>query len=126
MAYVYYSHKFEEEVPLLDEKEWEEFAPYLTSYWQNTMKRKTGTRYETPEFVEAADKYEKMTGYRPSSFDYQNYFRLSSYGRPCEKCQKPFRTPKAKICAECGYELPQGEIAGPITKQMMEIKRVVI
>ena len=30
------------------------------------------------------------------------HHRLSAIGPDCGKCGKPLRTPKAKICAECG------------------------
>ena len=41
--------------------------------------------------------------------------KASQYGRICPSCEKPFRTPRAKICPECGYTLPEGEVAGPLT-----------
>lgn len=42
--------------------------------------------------------------------------RASTYGRLCPSCDKPFRTPRAKLCAECGYHLPEGEVAGPLKR----------
>ena len=41
--------------------------------------------------------------------------RASDFGRFCPSCDKPFRTPRANLCAECGYQLPEGEVAGPLT-----------
>jgi|GEM_PF-3576980 len=116
MPYKFYSHKFKEEIPLLDDDEWEQFSPFLTAYWRDLKNHRPRSKYETPKFREAAQKYFLMTGYRPLSFDYQNYFRLSQYGRPCENCGKPFRTPESTMCAECGFELQDGEKAGPITE----------
>lgn len=28
--------------------------------------------------------------------------RLTDYGPPCPHCGRPYRTPNAKLCAECG------------------------
>jgi predicted amidophosphoribosyltransferase len=43
--------------------------------------------------------------------------RMSNYGSLCPNCQKPFRTPRAKMCAECGYTLPEGTLAGPLLER---------
>lgn len=63
--------------------------------------------------TEAMDLYEQMTGCRLDHPEMLYAVRLSHYGRPCPECAKPFRTPRAKLCAECGHELPPGEVAGP-------------
>jgi hypothetical protein len=51
---------------------------------------------------EARTRYRQITG-----FDEPNpvaiwHHRLSLFGPPCNVCGKPLRTPRAKLCAECG------------------------
>ena len=72
---------------------------------------KTGEMISTPS-QPALDAYEKLTGYRLDNSKHLWFVRLSDYGRPCPACTKPFRTPQAKYCAECGIALPDGEKAG--------------
>jgi hypothetical protein len=62
---------------------------------------------------EALNYYEHLTGIRLSDPDELYWVQLSRYGRICTACGKTLRTPKAKLCAECGVELPPGEIAEP-------------
>ena len=95
------------------EKEWAEFAPFLNKYFEGAKSKIGQPRHTISEFTFAADKYEQMTGYRPFSFDYCNYLRLSRFGSECPKCKNLFRTPQAKKCMKCGFELPDGETAGP-------------
>lgn len=54
----------------------------------------------------SADRYFKLTGFRLSTLYDVFYVRRSAYGPDCPACRKPFRTPKAKFCAECGHGLP--------------------
>ncbi len=71
-------------------------------------------RAKAPEGLKALDAYEQITGVRLDHPDQLYVVRLSDYGRPCPECAKPFRTPRAKFCAECGFQLPDGEVAGPV------------
>jgi hypothetical protein len=64
---------------------------------------------------DALDRYEKISGIRLAHPDELYWVQLSRYGRPCPNCEKPFRTPRAKLCVECGFELPEGQVAGPAT-----------
>lgn len=63
----------------------------------------------------ALDYYEQLTGIRLPDAEQLYWVQLTRYGRTCPQCGKPFRTPKAELCAECGLELPSGEVAGPAT-----------
>ena len=47
--------------------------------------------------------YTKITGFPETNANAVHHHRLSLYGPPCPECGKPFRTPQAGFCAECGY-----------------------
>ena len=76
------------EIPMLEEHEWAELLPYL-------QQGSGGAQ-------EVRARYKQITG-----FDEPNpiaiwHHRFSLFGPPCEVCGKPLRTPRAKLCAECG------------------------
>lgn len=113
-----YSYQIGKKVPLLTDEEYEPVARALTNRIREIQayRKEHGCSIEEARpnvSSEAMDLYERMTGYRLDHPEMLFAVRLSSYGRPCPECAKPFRTPRAKLCAECGYELPTGEQAGP-------------
>ena len=60
--------------------------------------------------------YHGLTGDNLSNF-YELYHVCGwHFGRLCSSCKKPFRTPRARFCAECGFRLPSGKVAGPLTR----------
>ena len=52
------------------------------------------------------DECQRLTGLPPTATTRKLMLshHLSNYGPPCPECGKPFRTPKATFCAECGYK----------------------
>lgn len=110
MAVYEYSYKFGGIVPLLTEAEW---ARYCEDVSHAIMTLKQPKKLQTSAETEALiARFEKEFDYRLSSIFAMQMLQLSNYGRKCPECSKLFRTPKAKICAECGFELPVGETAG--------------
>ncbi len=55
----------------------------------------------------AYELYEKLTGYRPkpNSFDHMWYHSVENFGPECKSCGKNLRTPRAKLCVECGTKV---------------------
>ena len=46
--------------------------------------------------------FEELTGEKViCDFNHLPKHRISLYGELCKKCNKPLRTPQAKICANC-------------------------
>ena len=115
-----YCFRLGKSVPLLTDEEYEKVRVHLSSIrkeiWRH--RREHGSSLsEAYDHVfatsKALDVYETLTGYRLEHTDQLHAIRLSLYGRPCPECSKPFRTPRARLCAECGFKLPDGEVAGP-------------
>lgn len=106
------------DVPMLTDEEYEPLANVLTDRVREIQAYRQKhqcslAEAQTKVSSEAMDLYERVAGCRLDHPEMLYAVRLSDYGRPCPKCGKPFRTPQAKLCAECGYELPPGEMAGP-------------
>jgi hypothetical protein len=117
MPITLYSFKLKRELPLLSDEEYHPIEQALTNRIKGIKEYRLQHRVSLEEAKrnscdDALDYYERLTGVRLSNADELYWIRLSRYGRICPQCGKPFRTPKAKLCVECGLELPQGEIAG--------------
>ena len=118
MPRILYSYKLKREVPLLTDEEYEPINRALRDGHRQILvyRRKHGCSVEEAKIGArqgALELYERVTGWRLERPDMLYHVKLSAYGRPCPECGNPFRTPRAKLCAECGYELPPGETAGP-------------
>ena len=117
-AYCYQTKRI---TALLDEAEWEAFEPVVKNMRKGIKEYReekgVGLReaFESaPSVLAAQAKYEMLTGEQIDHPDQLWIVRAALYGRCCPGCGKPFRTPKAKMCPECGYQLPNGEVAGPL------------
>jgi len=96
------------EVPMLDEAEWAELAPFLSpiinriqSYREQTgasLSDATKLGYEQP----ALAKYFELSGFRESNVNALWHHRLSQHGPPCPHCGKLLRTNRSARCVECG------------------------
>ena len=45
--------------------------------------------------------YERITGFHETNIGAIYHHRLSLYGPPCNKCNRPLRSPNAKLCGSC-------------------------
>lgn len=109
MPTVHYCWRCGVEVPMLDEAEWAELDPVLSSMIRHIQgyREKTGASladavklgHEQP----ALDKYFELTGFRESNVNALWHHRLSQHGPPCSCCGKLLRTSRAARCVECGH-----------------------
>jgi hypothetical protein len=95
-------------VPMLEEHEWEsiqELANPIEAI-KKYRKKENASLVASKQAVEdiICKRYEEMTGFRETNFLAVMHHRLSDYGPICENCGKPFRTPRAKFCAACGWK----------------------
>ena len=104
---------------MLDELEWHQVIPLLRdgveAIKQNRLHNKVGVQ-KAKEAASAQDvlaKYLETTGFNETNAEVLWHHRLSLYGPPCHACGKPLRTPRAKLCAECG---------APVTGQVASLK----
>ena len=94
-------------VPMLEESEWDEVGPLFDLDVQDT-KQMRGEGLPDEEIKatlksRACERYEAITGMREQNVFTLWHHRRSLYGPDCPSCGRPFRTPDARFCAECGY-----------------------
>lgn len=53
-------------------------------------------------FKELLDYYNELTGFGETEPNAIMHHALGQIGPDCERCGKPYRTPKARLCAACG------------------------
>ena len=84
------------EIPMLNEKEYEIAEKLYRKGF------KVPERDREKRFKELLDFYNELTGFEETEPNAIMHHRISIYGTDCEKCGKPYRTPKASFCAFCG------------------------
>jgi len=97
------------EMPMLDESE---YAEIFTLYGQGMRATKEfRIKWNLPldqarpeeRMRPLLTRYEQMTGYKETVANAVMHHRLSMYGPPCNRCGKPLRTPRAKLCGACMF-----------------------
>jgi hypothetical protein len=108
MAKTIYCWRCKREVPMLEEHEWEKISPRLQDGGQEIKEYRRAhgaSLHEAEKQIYgqgALEHHFKITGFRETSVDALWHHRLTRFGPPCQVCGKPLRTPRAKLCAECG------------------------
>lgn len=108
MARELYCWRCDKVLPMLDDDEWARMGPVLSQAWSRIKRHCRQHRVGPHEAMQVAgrdafDFYERLTGYRETSFEAIWHHQASRYGPPCALCGKPLRTPQAKLCAACGH-----------------------
>lgn len=99
------------EMPMLDEVEYANVARLNNESIRATkeFRERTGASLKDPSIDErfrpVRDEYERMTGMKESNHNAILHHRLLLYGPPCERCQRPLRTPQAKLCGSCMFPI---------------------
>lgn len=112
MAETHYCWRCQIDVGLLDEDEWTEIVPLLREAFRDIKGYRSKTHAELSEDLErsqaipALQRYKEMTGFSETNINAIWHHRRANYGDPCPDCGKLLRTPKAKLCPECGYMKP--------------------
>ena len=105
-----YCWRVETFLPMLAEDEWAEISPLLTNTIQKIKDYRAIHGCDIPTAREKCSpetvaKFEQLTGHKNIGYDLIFYLRRKDYGPTCSNCSKLFRTPKAKLCVECGHRL---------------------
>ncbi len=93
---VKYCWRCKMEVPMLNKQEFT-IASKLYGKGFQVLKKDRQER-----FKELLDYYNDLTGFGETEPNAIMHHSLQQIGPDCEKCGKPYRTPKAKLCAACG------------------------
>ncbi|MDA7426116.1 hypothetical protein [Thalassococcus lentus] len=121
MPFHTYAYRIGRDAALLNEDEWDQIAPLLDArivkiqkYREQTGVSIAEARQYEPYGQEAMKRYFELTGIELEHPEELYGLKKSEYGSLCPGCSKPFRTPRAKICACCGYRLRSGQVAGTL------------
>ena len=94
-------------MPMLDEVEYAEIARLFSesTLAVKDFRRMHETSLQDTPLAELYEpvyaEYERITGMKESDHDEIMKHRISLYGPPCKQCNKPLRTPQAKLCGAC-------------------------
>lgn len=86
------------EVPMLDD---DEYLIAYNLYREAFDVNKSGIPLKQ-RFKPLLEYYKEVSGFEETIPNAIMHHKISMYGPPCEKCGKPYRTPKASFCAACG------------------------
>lgn len=95
---IMYCWRCKQDVPMLDDDEYEEIYKLYGECFYNRDKSKTIDE----RFQPVSDEYERMTGVANCHYNAIMHHKISRYGEPCSQCGKPLRTPQASYCVYCG------------------------
>jgi hypothetical protein len=96
------------DIPMLEEHEWEDVHPHLLEGIQRIKdfrQKHSASLAEAKGQIHgrgALERYFHITGFRETNVNALWHHRACQFGSPCRNCGKPLRTPRAKLCAECG------------------------
>ena len=112
----FWSHKLGLTVTLLTDDEHTRLWKLVRRAHVRRNRRLTVRHLAGRFWLTMAHRYYRRIGGTISIDPHPSYYwtRASLYGRPCEACGRPYRTPQASYCAECGHEVPGGGVAGPL------------
>ena len=94
MPKLMYCWRCQMEIPMLTNEEFDEFKAVFTRPFPEDKREQL-----------ALDFYHQLTGFYETNINAITHHIASQYGPPCRKCNKPLRTPRAQICAACGWGL---------------------
>ncbi|THU32541.1 hypothetical protein FAM09_27515 [Niastella caeni] len=86
------------DVPMLEGDEAKKAYELLSEGFSNPD---GGSSFKS-RFKALIDYYKEITGVEESHPNVIMHHIVETYGPPCEKCGKPYRTSKASFCAGCG------------------------
>jgi hypothetical protein len=94
---------------MLEEQEWEQLAPLLT---RRVKRIKEISSQKSCDLMtakqlseqEISDLHFTMTGYRETNINALWHHRLALFGPECTYCGHLFRTPKSRVCDDCGLK----------------------
>jgi hypothetical protein len=108
MAKTLYCWRCKADASMLEAHEWQQIAPFLRDALAEIKDRRVTQRISPADAkargygTQALERYFQLTGFRETNVDALWHHRLALFGPPCRTCGKPLRTPRAKLCAECG------------------------
>jgi hypothetical protein len=107
---------------MLEQHEWEQVLPDLIKVVEQMQHHRAAHGVSLAEAKDAVSgagalkRYFEITGHRETNIQALWHHRLSLFGPPCSVCDKPLRTPRAKMCAECGSTVgPSTSAGGAVT-----------
>lgn len=103
------SYRLKRDVWMLSDEEYAPIGEALHSRLRDIKQYRSDNRASLSKAVantssDAIAHYERLTGEVLAHPDQLYAVRASDYGPDCHACGKPLRTPRARLCVECGAE----------------------
>lgn len=107
MAKTYYCWRCKTEIPMLDDREWEEIEPLARQDIGEIKSYRMETHASVKEAIDtlphrSCERYFQLTGHRERDPNNLWHHHLSHHGPECPACGHLLRTPRASFCANCG------------------------